>query len=226
MNQKTGTDKKINPDCFSHLNEEQLKRIDTSKLEVFYRSGETICKQGTFASHILFLRKGLVKIYLEGRDKNLILSIVPAGQYIGLSALFTDSIFHHSAAAYENCEVCLLDATVMKTFVMENPGLGVDIIQKLNESTIRSYDRIFSISKKNIPGRFADLILYLSENIYRTTSFTFPFSRKEMAELASMSIESLSRVIRDFNRDGFISLRGRNLDIHDLNKLRKISLNG
>ncbi len=214
------------PECFGFLSNKQLEIVNNSRLDIFYRAGETICKQGTFASHILFLRKGLAKVYIESKDKNLILSIAPAGQFIGLTALFTDSTFHYSAAAYEDCEVCLLDSNMMKSFIFKNPKLGADIIRKLNESTIRSYDRIFSLSKKNIPGRFSDLILYLSEKIYQSDSFSFPFSRKEMAELASMSIESLSRVIRDFNRDGSITLKGKNIEIHDKDKLKKISLNG
>ena len=212
--------------CFKMLSIQQLSNADDQRLEVNYKAGETICKQGSFASHILFLRKGLARVFMEGRDKNMILSVIPEGNYIGLTSLFGDSIFHYSAIAYEDCEVCLLDIKLFKEFILLNTDFAAAVIREINSSTIRSYERLLSVSQKNIPGRFADLILYLSEDIFKSPEFTIPFTRKELAELASMSIESLSRVLKDFNSDGVVEIRGKRVQINNANKLRKISLNG
>ena len=79
--------------CFRKLTEEQLELIDKNRLEVSYKKGETILKQGSFASSILYLKKGLLKLYIEGKnDKNLIISIIPEGNLIGLPSLYGDSI--------------------------------------------------------------------------------------------------------------------------------------
>jgi len=213
-------------ECFKTLNVQQLSEIDNQRLEVSYKAGETICKQGSFASHILYVRKGFVRVFMEGKDKNMILSIVPEGNYIGLISLFGDSIFHYSAIAYEDCEVCLLDTNLFNKLVLDNAEFAALVIKNLNIISIRTYERLFSISQKNIPGRFADLMLYLCEDIYKSNQFEIPFSRKEFAELASMSIESLSRVLKDFNSDGVVEIRGKKIQINNINKLRKISLNG
>lgn len=212
--------------CFRYLSRAQLMKADEQRLEVIYRPGEILCKQGTFASHIIYVRKGLVKVYIEGRGKNLILAVVSGGNLIGLTSLFADAIFHYSAMAYDHCEVCLIDMQVFKKFILENASFGSAVIKNLNENTVRSYERIFSMSKKKIPGRFADLLIYFSENIFRSPSFALPFSRKELSDLASMSVESLSRIIRTFNDDDIISVKGRKVHIKNMELLRKVSDNG
>jgi len=213
--------------CFRKLSLPELDLVDKNRLEVVYNKGETILKQGSFASSILFLKKGLLKLYIEGKNnKNLIISIVPEGNLIGLPSLFGDPIFHYSAMAYEESTVCLIDMEMFRKFSMENAKFSAEVIHIINQSTICSYDRFFSISQKNIPGRFADLILYLSEKIYKTEKFAFPLSRKDFADLASISIESLSRVIKEFNDDKIIYMHGKEIEILDPQLLRRISENG
>ena len=52
--------------CFDQLSEEEIAFVEENMVEVDYDKGETICKQGAFASHIMVLNEGLAKIYKEG----------------------------------------------------------------------------------------------------------------------------------------------------------------
>jgi CRP-like cAMP-binding protein len=212
--------------CFKKLSIPELGLIDENRLEISYKAGEMICKQGSFASHILFVKEGLIKLYIEGKDKNLIIAIVPAGNLIGLPSLFGDPIFHYSAVTYEESTVCLLNIDVFRKFTRENAKFSSEVINIINQSTIQSYDRFFSISQKNTYARFADVILYLAESIYKNHKFNIPFSRKELAELASMSIESLSRITKGCDQEGILKIKGKEFEIINIDRLRSISLNG
>ena len=57
--------------CFDLLTQEEKELVDTRSVLVNYKKGEMVCKQGSFASHIMYLEKGLVKIYLEGNPKEI-----------------------------------------------------------------------------------------------------------------------------------------------------------
>lgn len=212
--------------CFTHLNVDELGLVDNNRLEVKYRSGELICKQGSFASHILFLKKGLVKVYLEGKSKNHILSITSKGNLIGLPSLFGDPIFHYSVVAYEDSAVCHIDINVFKKFIHENAQFSAELIKLINENIINNYERFLSVTQKNMPGRFADVLLYFSDQIYKSTSFSLSLSRKDLAEFSSMSVESLSRTIKDFNDNNIVSVKGKNFEIVDRSRLIEISLHG
>lgn len=81
--------------CFDELTEEEKQLVEKSKVTVTYKKGETICKQGAFASHIIYLKEGLCKIYLEGKDKNLILKISPSNHLIGLPQFMMGTMFFY-----------------------------------------------------------------------------------------------------------------------------------
>ena len=51
--------------CFDVLSEEEKEIIENHKVDIKYKKGEVIAKQGSFASHVVFLKEGLVKVFLE-----------------------------------------------------------------------------------------------------------------------------------------------------------------
>jgi CRP/FNR family transcriptional regulator len=50
-----------------------------------------------------------------------------------------------------------------------------------------------------------------------------PLSRKELAELSGISVETVVRMLKKFNDEGLISTEGKNLRILDYQKLKMIS---
>ena len=79
--------------AFKKLNEEQLSRVDRHRSELSYRKGEIMCKQGAFLSNMLFVKKGLVKLYLEHGEHPTILSLESNGHFIGLPSIFSKFFF-------------------------------------------------------------------------------------------------------------------------------------
>ena len=57
------------------LTESEKSLIDENSVSIHFKKGETVCKLGAFASHIYFLEEGLVKVYLEEKNNNLILML-------------------------------------------------------------------------------------------------------------------------------------------------------
>ena len=88
-NTNTCTVGKSHLNCFNQLTEEEIAIIESNSVEVTFEKGETICKQGTFASHIMMVENGLAKIYLEGQGETLILKIMTVN--IGLFSSKSDS---------------------------------------------------------------------------------------------------------------------------------------
>ncbi|KAB2828025.1 MAG: cyclic nucleotide-binding domain-containing protein, partial [Paludibacter sp.] len=88
--------------CFQTLTDDEMLLLENNLVVVNYKKGEILCKQGTLASHIMYICNGLVKIYMESEAGSLILKVLPAGNLIGLSALLdNNNIFRYSAYAYQ-----------------------------------------------------------------------------------------------------------------------------
>jgi CRP-like cAMP-binding protein len=77
-----------------------------------------------------------------------------------------------------------------------------------------------------MPGRVAEVILYLNNAIYRSNPFTLTITRQDIADLASITKEGTIRVLKDFKDAGLISLNGNELKILNEKALINVSENG
>jgi len=85
---------------------------------------------------------------------------------------------------------------------------------------------MISLTQKQMHGRMADGLLYLSQDFFQSDNFKLHLSRQEIADLTAMSKDSAIRILKDFERDGLISLNGNELSILNMDQLRNISLKG
>ena len=174
--------------CFDLLTEEERELVNTQSVLVNYKKGEMVCKQGSFASHIMYLEKGLVKVYLEGNPKDLILTITPQKNLMGLQSLYEgNNTFLYSISTYTETVVRLIDIQIFKQLLKQNPQFAYRVINILNESTSQSYGRFFSLTQKQLHGRLADILLCLSRKIFKSETFDLPLTRSDLSELTSMS---------------------------------------
>jgi len=213
--------------CFELLTPEEKELVEARSVMVHYKKGENICKQGSFASHIMYLEKGLVKVFLEGNPKDLILNISPQKNLMGLQALYEgNNTFLYSISTYTESSVRLIDIQVFKQLLKQNPLFAYRIINILNESTSQSYGRFFSLTHKQLHGRLADILLCLSRKIFKAETFDLPISRSDLSDLTSMSTESVIRIMKDFKDDGIIDIQNKSITLLDIPRLDRISAKG
>ena len=213
--------------CFEELSEQEVGMIEENMVEIEFEKGETICKQGSFASHIMVLDEGLAKIYKEGGNDTLILKILPAINIIGLNVLFDgNNVFQYSAMAYLKSKVRLIEINAFKHLINTNAKFASKIISLLSENTAITYGRFFCLTKKQTFGRFADILLCLSQRIYKEDRFPLQLTRKELAELSCMSVESMTRILTKFKDDGLIKVQQDYIEILEADRLNLISQNG
>jgi CRP-like cAMP-binding protein len=209
--------------CFDLLTEDEKKLVDDNMVEVFYKKGEIICKQGSFASKIIFLSEGLVKVYLEGNPKNLILTITPKNNLVGLPSIYEgNNTFLYSVSPYVDSWAKLIDINVFKLLLKQNAIFASRIIDILNENTAQAYGRFFCLTRKQFHGRMADIMLCLSDRIFKSLEFELPLSRNDLGDLTGMSTESVIRIMKEFKDDKLIKVSGKNITILDSDRMRKI----
>jgi len=213
--------------CFDLLTDDERKLVDDNMVEVHYKKGEIICKQGSFASKIIFLSEGLVKVYLEGSPKNLILTITPKNNLVGLPSIYEgNNTFLYSVSPYTDSWAKLIDINVFKQLLRQNAAFASKIINILNENTAQAYGRFFCLTRKQLHGRMADIMMCLSDRIFKSLEFELPLSRTDLADLTGMSNESVIRLMKEFKDDKLIEVSGKNIKILDADRMRKIGMIG
>lgn len=214
--------------CFEKLDLEELNLTTAHKAQVHYRKGEIINKQGTFISHILFLKDGYAKLYKEtDKTTDIILDIIPPGELIGLSALYGDNISQFSVSALTDANICTIDRNLIEDLVKKNGEFAAQVIKTINHQNQMFYTKMVSISQKQMHGRVADALLYLSEHVFKSEKFNLPLSRKELAEFTGMSTMSFVRTLKDMQKSGIVDDKSaEGLHIKNLKKLQSLSQTG
>lgn len=214
-------------DCFVKLTEEERRELDAHSVHIRYQKGEMLCKQGGFASYVFYVDKGLAKVYLDDGSNTLVLKIIPEGNLLGLTSLSErHTTFQYSAMAYVDTEVRQIEINFFRKLVSQNSAFAKEIIDILAANSVQMSGRFFCLTCKQSYGRLADIILCLSNRVFKTEEFELPLSRKDLADLSGMGSETVIRMLKSFKEEGLIEMQGKNIKVLKPERLQKISETG
>lgn len=104
------------------LPENELAELVASGVEVRkYGGNETLFKEGDASDGLYLLRRGSVMVSREIAGREVVLSYLSAGNYVGEMALLTDSRRSATVRAAVTTEAVVLDAEVFKRVLGRNP---------------------------------------------------------------------------------------------------------
>ena len=174
-------------------------------------------------NHLVYLTKGIVKFYYEENNKGLIITIDKAPTLLGLANILNEDINVVSIIAIEDCTGCLIDMKKFKLMLIKERNMMLNIMSESTKMFRKSIFNFMSLAHKQSNGRIADILIYLSENIYESTSFTLTISRQELAEFAGCSKELIIHTLQNFSTEGIINVNSKKIEILDISRLHNIS---
>ena len=209
---------------FSLLSQSELAIMNRDRYSIKFKAGETIMKQGTIGTHIISMIEGMAKVYLEGyNNRNLILSIVKPWQFFGGPGVHTDNKNHYSVTALVDSLVCFIDKNNFNEVLLRNPKFSFAFIEYLSYKSINQFNKLISLTQKQMHGRLADALLYLSNVVYEDTTLHLHLSRQDLADLSAMSKDSAIRILKELETDKIIRFQCKTIEIISLQKLKNIS---
>jgi CRP/FNR family transcriptional regulator len=213
--------------CFQHLTEQELAFLDDRKTRVTYRKGETLFKQGAFAPHVLFVCSGLVKIYLEtGSGKQVNIQLAVKGSYIAFSTLFDKKTYPYSAQTLTDANLCMIEKEALKKLIFQNSKLAAQLLTRNSNNENRYLTIIENLSYKQMRGKLASALLYLSSEHFKEADPLAQLTRKDIADFATITVESTVKFLKEFEKDGLINLQGKRIDIIDKEQLMMLNQRG
>lgn len=211
-------------DIFELLTDNELELVNSNRSSAYYKPKETIFKQGAPASHVIFLIKGLVKVYIEGVDsKEHILAISKPSQYITGPGLYYNNRYNYSAQAITGVVCCFVEGKVFKQLVEQNRDFSNGFISEFCRRSVNTIESVVHLTQHKMPGRLAKALLYLSESVYESESFELQLTNKELGDLSAMTRESVVRILNELKSDKVVEVVGSTYTIIDKDKLRKIA---
>lgn len=208
------------------LQPDQIEMMENNSVQVNFKKGDNIFRQGALSLNVAFLKSGLAKIHMNGPVREKILRIVKAPSYIGLPTSFGEKVNQFSATALMDTTTCFIDINLFRNIIYNNGEFAYEIIVDLCENELMDYKRYTSQSQKQIPGMIAETILCMSDKIFMGTKFNFPLTQSELGDLVGTSRESVSRVLSDFSNNKIIEFSGKEINILNKDILNQISEKG
>lgn len=217
----------IQAPCFQALGSKELELVKSSRTQVLFKKGDTLAKQGAFASYTLFVVNGLCRQYIEGPgQKSFNMRVVQPGEFIGLSSVFNKNIYGYSVAAITDCHAFLVEKEAIVSVVEGNGRFGMEIIKRYCEQNSNLYLSLSSLLYKQTNGRMAETILYLDSLRQDHPDIFQLLSRRDIADFAAVSVESAVKLLKSFEKDGLIELNEREIIIKSRRSLEDVSYRG
>jgi len=197
------------------------------KEEHSYRKGEIINHEGEKITDFKYLKSGLVKLFRRTSDgEEQVITITRPFEFVSNLSIFSEDKYKYSVSALEDSIVCSVRLDFIRELFLKNGEFAISLMTRISKITDKIISQTLDIRLKNLAGRVAFVLLYFTNDIYKSRVFDLPVSRKEIADYIGMSSANVIRTLSDFKRDGIIKVYGKTIEVVDINKLEIISKRG
>ncbi len=209
---------------FESLSRKHLGELSMIVVDQIFKKGQEIFSEGDEGTGFYVVVTGRVKIYKvswEGREQ--ILHIFGPGEPFGEVPVFTGQRFPASAASIEQSRIFFFPKEAFVKLIRREPELALGMLAVLSMRLRRFANLVEDLSLKEVPGRLAAYLLYLSQKNQNSLDLELDISKTQLASLLGTIPETLSRILAKMKKNGLIDVDGARIKILDLETLQDIA---
>ena len=209
---------------FESLSRKHLGELSMIVVDQIFKKGQEIFSEGDEGTGFYVVVTGRVKIYKvswEGREQ--ILHIFGPGEPFGEVPVFTGQRFPASAATIEESRIFFFPKDAFVKLIRREPELALGMLAVLSMRLRRFANLVEDLSLKEVPGRLAAYLLYLSQKNQNSLDLELDISKTQLASLLGTIPETLSRILAKMKKNGLIDVDGARIKILDLETLQDIA---
>lgn len=196
---------------FCDLPSAALEIINKSKVLNRYKRGQTVFYTGNSPSGLYCVNSGVIRLENSSQQgHNHILRVIPRGGILGYRSLFAEEAYEASAVVHEDAEICLIPKHAISELIQKHPEIALKFLAHVSKELRNAEHRLCGLTDKNASERTAEALLFLKEK-FANQSWT----RKDIAEWAGTTPETVMRTLATFEDEGILSQKGRKIEILD-----------
>lgn len=212
---------------FSGLPEDQLKDLSRIAVDKSYQKGDLIISEGDEAAGFYIIAAGQIKVFkVSAEGKEQILHIFGPGEPIGEVPVFTGQPFPAYAEALAKSLLLFFPRAAFVNLIAGNPSLALNMLGVLSKRLRQFTVQIENLSLKEVPGRLASYLIYLSGEQKNQQSVKLHISKGQLASLLGTIPETLSRIFAKMSEQGLIAVNGRQIQLLDATALNSLAAHG
>ncbi|PWK80148.1 CRP-like cAMP-binding protein [Mucilaginibacter oryzae] len=200
----------------------ELKKIIQERKSRLFKKGQVIYYDGDKGAGLYLLLSGKVKtIRLAEDGRELMTGIYSNDEYLGIHAMLTNEPYTDTATALEDCALCMIPRDQLEQLLHASPEVGREFIKLLAHNIREKEEQLMQLAYHSVRKRMAEAIMRL----HRQPSAEkdgFKITREDLAAMAGMATETVSRTLSDFKDEGLIEKKGSLITILEPEKLAKM----
>ncbi|MEZ5451555.1 MAG: Crp/Fnr family transcriptional regulator [Thiothrix sp.] len=213
---------------FAGLNEHELGQMQPFQPPIIqYAPNETIYMQGSEACYVFTLRQGFVKIVNTLSDGRAhIVQLLRDGDFFGFGGM-SGGTYKHTATALNEVEVCRLPLAGVLKFKHDYLSVEKEMTKRWLDRLHHAESMLVELGAKKAAERLASFLLRWCAGNAPNSWVPLPLNRSEIGELLGATIETVSRFLAEWKRQGFIGESRGSIQMLDAAGLRKaVGLDG
>ncbi len=192
-----------------------LKQHISMPTPIEYKRGEIIYHEGETPENIWLLEEGLVGLFhITESGRETFLRVFGERYILGHRSTLAGEAYHANAVALTTSRLYKLKASDFIDVVCKEGELLLEISKVLARDLRQAEEKLAGITDKTAPQRIVEALLYLR--------FRHPdqaWTRKEIAEFSSSTMETVTRVMAQLENEGLLIKDKRRFDLPNPQKV-------
>lgn len=202
---------------FSTLTPDQAEALAATVSKKRFKRGEILVEQGKKTDALYIVLAGRTRVLMaDSKGREVILATLVSGDYVGEMSLIDNAPHSATVVAEQQVDVLVLGRDSFLRCLGENMEMSHAVMRGLVQRLRKASDNISSLALVGVYGRVAKVLLDSAvPDDSGALLIRDKVSRQDIAKMVGASREMVSRVMKDFEEQGFIQL-------HDAGALRVI----
>lgn len=203
---------------FCSLGRDALEKLDALGDQVDVPAGRQLLREGFYPDRLAILCSGQVKVTITSRDgRVLVLRIAGPGDVLGMASVLRNTHYESTAETIEACRVKMVGREEFLRFQTEFSEVG-----RNSASAIADDYRLAVLNARRLAlsgsaaGKLACVLVEWARKATRDPEkliFTMPLTHEELANMAGISRETVTRLLTKFRNEKLIRMHGATLEL-------------
>ncbi|MEI4269812.1 MAG: helix-turn-helix domain-containing protein [Candidatus Dasytiphilus stammeri] len=170
---------------------------------------------------ILYLIKGIVVIVIkdDGKEKDIILSSLNQGSFIGQLEFFNEYMNYHATwvRAKTSCEIAEIPYNRFIDLIHVKPDIIKYLFSQVAHCLQITYNKVYNLAFLDVTARISQTLLKLAK---QPDAITHPYgikikiTKQEISQFVGCSRETVGRIFQILQNQHLISSRGKEIVIY------------
>ena len=189
-----------------------------------YKKDDFLFNAGDEANGFYYVQAGEIRIFrMDDQGKEIEVVRLNPGDFFGEAVAFVSDKFPAYAQAVKNSEVLFFQKKTVFQQIDHDPTIARFFISLLAKKCTVLNKRIETLELKTVRQRLVQFILSQSQGL-QSDEIVLNMKKIELARFLGTISETLSRNLKQMQKDNLIEVHGRNIRVRDSEKLKQALL--